>query len=262
MAGKSKAPGRPIGVTVTGMFGNTTAISGMMGQMSTAPVAPAAILWDMDGTLLDSEPIWDIAVEEFTLRHGITMSPALRESTLGNSLPDAIGKVHDAADLAPGDRDLAGDSRWIIDRVKVLFGEGLPWRPGAAEILDLLVDLEIPSVLVTNTIRELTEVALDTLGRHRFTATVCSDEVAAGKPQPFPYLRAAELAGRHPGECLAVEDSPTGTVAATTAGCPTLVIPSAVPIPKGALRSFRTTLTGITFDDLVTAWTGEHQHIH
>ncbi|MBD0021391.1 HAD-IA family hydrolase [Gordonia pseudamarae] len=230
--------------------------------MSTAPVAPAAVLWDMDGTLLDSEPIWDIAVEKFTLRHGITMSAALRESTLGNSLPDAITKVHDAADVAPGDRDLAGDSRWIIDQVAILFGDGLPWRPGAEQVLDLLVHRGIPSVLVTNTIRELTDIALDTLGRHRFAATVCSDEVVAGKPQPYLYVRAAELVGQHPGACLAVEDSPTGTLAATTAGCPTLVVPSAVPVPKGSLRSFRTSLAGISFDDLVAAWTGEHGHIH
>jgi len=79
-----------------------------MGAMSTAPLAPAAVLWDMDGTLLDSEPIWDIAVEQFTLRHRILLTPALRESTLGNSLPDAITKVHDAAEVPTRDRDMAG----------------------------------------------------------------------------------------------------------------------------------------------------------
>ena len=230
--------------------------------MSTAPLATAAVLWDMDGTLLDSEPIWDIAVEQFTLRHRILLTPALRESTLGNSLPDAITKVHDAAEVPTRDRDMAGDSRWVIDHVAELFAQGLPWRPGAADALDMLLDVGVPSVLVTNTIRELTDVALDTLGRHRFAATICADEVVAGKPQPYVYLRAAELAGRRPGECLAVEDSPTGTIAATSAGCPTLVVPSAVPVPKGSLRSFRATLAGLTFGDLVGAWTGEHQHIH
>ncbi|WP_262365363.1 HAD family phosphatase [Gordonia sp. OPL2] len=224
-----------------------------------APHAPAAVLWDMDGTLLDSEPIWDIAMADFAVRHGIVMSPELRESTLGNSLPDAMRKVYDAADVASADRDRSGDERWLLDHVAELFGAGLPWRPGAADVLDLVAAAGLPTVLVTNTVRELTEVALDTLGRHRFTATICGDEVPAGKPAPDLYLRAAEMVGVRPGACLAVEDSPTGTVAATAAGCPTLVVPSAAPVPRGSLRSFRDTLVGVTIDDLTDAWTGEHR---
>lgn len=162
------------------------------------PTGPHAVLWDMDGTLLDSEPIWDIAMERFALRNGIVMSPALRESTLGNSLPDAMGKIYAAADVAVSDRDVPGDSRWLLDTVAVLFQEDLPWRPGATEALDLVRDAGIPMALVTNTVRELTEVALDTIGRHRFAVTVCGDEVQRGKPAPDPYLRAAELLGVGP----------------------------------------------------------------
>ena len=138
----------------------------------------------MDGTLLDSEPIWDIAVEQFTLRHRILLTPALRESTLGNSLPDAITKVHDAAEAPRGIGTWPGQP--LGDRpCRRTLRTGLPWRPGAADALDMLLDVGVPSVLVTNTIRELTDVALDTLGRHRFAATICADEVVAGKPQPY-----------------------------------------------------------------------------
>ncbi|MET9199067.1 MULTISPECIES: HAD family hydrolase [unclassified Gordonia (in: high G+C Gram-positive bacteria)] len=220
------------------------------------PTGPHAVLWDMDGTLLDSEPIWDIAMERFALRNGIVMSPALRESTLGNSLPDAMGKIYAAADVAVSDRDVPGDSRWLLDTVAVLFQEDLPWRPGATEALDLVRDAGIPMALVTNTVRELTEVALDTIGRHRFAVTVCGDEVQRGKPAPDPYLRAAELLGRRPDQCLAVEDSPAGTDAATTAGCPTLVVPSAAPVPDGALRRFRESLVGLSGHDLTDAFHG------
>ncbi len=156
---------------------------------------PAAVLWDMDGTLLDSEPIWDVAMAELAARHGIVMSPELRESTLGNSLADALAKVHDAAGLSAAERDPDADGRWTLDRVAELFADDLPWRPGAAEALDLVAGAGIPMVLVTNTVRELTEVALETIGRGRFTTTVCGDEVAVGKPAPDPYLRAAELLG-------------------------------------------------------------------
>ncbi|TYQ10395.1 UNVERIFIED_ORG: HAD superfamily hydrolase (TIGR01509 family) [Gordonia westfalica J30] len=217
---------------------------------------PAAVLWDMDGTLLDSEPIWDIAMADLATRHGIVMTRELRESTLGNSLPDALAKVHDAAGLSADERDPDADGRWTLDRVNELFAEDLPWRPGAREALDLVADAGIPMVLVTNTVRELTEVALETIGRHRFAATVCGDEVAVGKPAPDPYVRAAELLGFSTAECLAVEDSPTGAQAASTAGCPTLVVESAAPVERGPLRAFRRSLVGLGLDDVTEAWTG------
>lgn len=217
---------------------------------------PAAVLWDMDGTLLDSEPIWEIAMTGLAARHGMAMTPQLRESTLGNSLPDALAKLHDAAGIPPEDRDPDADGRWTLDRVTELFDEGLPWRPGALEALDLVAGAGIPMALVTNTVREAAEVALETIGRHRFATTVCGDEVAVGKPAPDPYLRAAELLGFSTAQCLAVEDSPTGAAAATAAGCPTLVVPSAAVVPTGALRTFRTSLVDLARDDLASAWAG------
>ncbi|MDL9935892.1 HAD family phosphatase [Gordonia sp. ABSL1-1] len=218
---------------------------------------PAAVFWDMDGTLLDSEPIWDIAMSDFAVRHGIVMSPALREQTLGSALLDAMDVVYHAAEIALPDRDVSGDARWLLDHVGELFDVGLPWRPGAPEALDLLATASIPLVLVTNTVRELTEVALQTIGADRFVATVCGDEVSAGKPAPDPYLRAAAIVGQHPAACLAVEDSPTGAAAATAAGCPTLVVPSAAPVAPGALRRFRPTLAGLGLADFADAWTGQ-----
>ncbi|NDK89365.1 HAD family phosphatase [Gordonia desulfuricans] len=211
---------------------------------------PAAVLWDMDGTLLDSERLWDIAVGELCDRNGFTMSPELREATLGNSMHDALTKVFDAAGLAPADRDHAGAERWLLDRVAELFAEDLPWRPGAQEALALIADAGVPMALVTNTVRELTDFALETLGRDVFAATVCGDEVSTAKPHPEPYLRAAALLGVDPRDCRAVEDSPTGTIAATGAGCATLVVPSTVPIPPGPLREFRESLVGLTLGEL------------
>ena len=85
--------------------------------------------------------------------------------------------------------------------------------------------------LVTNTHRALTDKALNSIGRHYFSATVCGDEVPSGKPAPDPYLRAAALLGLAPEQCLAVEDSVTGTAAAERAGCPVLVVPNDVEVP-------------------------------
>lgn len=204
----------------------------------------------MDGTLLDSERLWDVAVAELATRHGFVMTSQLRESTLGNSMNDALDKVYDAAGLAIADRRYGADERWLLDRVAELFAQDLPWRAGAAAALEMIAAAGYPMALVTNTVRELTELTLDTLGRHFFTATVCGDEVAAGKPAPDPYLRAAELLDLDPAQCRAVEDSPTGTISATAAGCHTLVVPSTVDVPAGPRREFRTTLAGLTLADL------------
>jgi beta-phosphoglucomutase-like phosphatase (HAD superfamily) len=113
---------------------------------------------------------------------------------------------------------------------------------------------------VTNTERELTDQALITIGRHRFSATVCGDEVAHGKPDPEPYRTAARLLGVDPAACLAIEDSPTGAEAASSAGCAVLVIPSEAAVPSGPRRTLRNSLVGVTLDDLAAAFNGTLEH--
>lgn len=223
----------------------------------TADLLPAAVLWDMDGTLLDTEPLWDVAMIELAGRHGVELTDELRAATLGNSSHDAIGKVLAAARIPHADRDVDGEHDWIHERVAELFAAGLEWCPGAPAALDLVGDAGIPLALVTNTIRELTAVALKTIGAERFTATVCGDEVAAAKPAPDPYLRAARLLGVDPRDCVVVEDSPTGARAGHDAGCATIVVGvEAAPdgrIPRLSRQSRRTDLTGLTMTDLSAA---------
>lgn len=88
---------------------------------------------------------------------------------------------------------MAADGRWLLDRTAAVFRDGLPWCPGAREALATVRASGLPTALVTSTYRELTEVALDTIGREFFDVVVCGDEVPATKPDPAPYLRAAEL---------------------------------------------------------------------
>lgn len=211
---------------------------------------PEAVLWDMDGTLLDTEPIWDEAMDALAARHGVPMTPQLRRATLGNNSVDALTKVYDAARLPESGRDFDADEAWMVAMVVELFARELPWRPGAVALLDLVAAAEIPMVLVTNTMREVADIAIETIGAHRFVATVCGDEVAVGKPAPDIYLRAAEIVGAAPGDCLAIEDSPTGAAAAHAAGVPNLVVPSQIPVAAASKRVFRQTLAGLTVDDL------------
>lgn len=207
----------------------------------------------MDGTLLDTEPLWTVAMERFAEKLGITLTPELRSATMGNSSIDALTKVYEAARVPESGRDVDGDEAWMVQQVLEMFAEGLRWRPGALAALDLIAQAEIPMVLVTNTIREVTDTMLDTLGRDRFVATVCGDEVAAGKPEPHIYRRAAQLVGRPIGECLAVEDSPVGAAATHAAGVRAIIVPSAVPVRARPTFTFRESLEGLTLDDLADA---------
>jgi HAD superfamily hydrolase (TIGR01509 family) len=102
--------------------------------------------------------------------------------------------------------------------------------PGAAELLAALRAEGVPTALVTNTEREMVDVALQTLGAANFDTVVCGDEVAFAKPHAEPYLAAARALGVQPGRCVAIEDSPTGLASARAAGCVLLAIPNHVPL--------------------------------
>ncbi|MFI6166739.1 HAD family hydrolase [Nocardia sp. NPDC051052] len=213
----------------------------------------AAVLWDMDGTLLDSEKLWDVAVRELAREHGHEMTDELRHALIGASGPDALRMVFTGLGIEPTTAALRAAGEFLERRVTELMAGPIPWRPGAEEALAMVRAAGLPSALVTNTKRSLTEFGLNTLGRDYFDASVCGDEVARGKPAPDVYLRAAELLGVEPRDCVAVEDSPTGTRAAEAAGCAVIVIPCEIPVPDGTGRSFRDTLVGLTVDDLEQA---------
>jgi beta-phosphoglucomutase-like phosphatase (HAD superfamily) len=121
-------------------------------------------------------------------------------------------------------------------------------------LLEALAAERIPMAMVTNTRRFLTDRALDTIGRHYFSATVCGDEVPNGKPAPDPYELAAKLLGLSPAECLAIEDSVAGTASAERAGCPVLVVPNDVDVPRGRRRRHVASLVGIDVPELLATY--------
>lgn len=204
-----------------------------------------AVLWDMDGTLVDSEKLWDIAMHALYERLGGVLTPEVRATTVGGSSENVMRIVYADLGLEPDPAAMAATADWLHDHTGELFAAGLPWCPGARELLDELAGADVPMALVTNTRRTLTEQALNSIGRHYFSVTVCGDEVAAGKPAPDSYRRAAELLGLEPSHCLAVEDSPTGTAAAEAAGCPVVVVPNEVPVAPSPRRRHLESLTEV-----------------
>jgi HAD superfamily hydrolase (TIGR01509 family) len=209
-----------------------------------------AVLWDMDGTLVDSEKLWDVSMNALCARLGGVLTPEVREATVGGSSDRVMQAVYADLGLEPDPAAMAESADWLHDYTGELFEAGLPWLPGAQELLGRLVAAGVPLALVTNTRRELTERALNSIGRHYFSVTVCGDEVVHPKPAPDPYQRAAELLGFDPSQCLAIEDSVTGTAAAEAAGCPVLVVPNDVDVPDGPRRRHVNSLSELDVDDL------------
>ncbi|MEU4320331.1 HAD family phosphatase [Nocardia fluminea] len=214
---------------------------------------PAAVLWDMDGTLLDSEKLWDIAVRELAREHGRELTDEVRHALIGASGPNALRMLFDGIGVVPSPQAIAEAGEFLERRVTELMLGPIPWRPGAKDALAMVRAAGMKSALVTNTKRSLTEYGLDTLGRDFFDTSVCGDEVAHGKPDPAIYRRAAQLLGVDPGDCVAIEDSPTGSLAAQGSGCGLIVIPCEIAVPEAPGRLFRESLIGLSVDDLGAA---------
>ena len=209
-----------------------------------------AVLFDMDGTLVDSEKLWDISLAALYERHGGRISAETRTALVGSSAENTMRTVFADLGLDPDPAAMAAESRWLHDYTAELFDGGLPWCDGARELLEALAAERVSMALVTNTQRFLTDRALNSIGRHYFSVSVCGDEVPHGKPAPDVYRRAAALLGLHPDACLAVEDSVTGTAAAEGAGCPVLVVPNDVAVPGGPRRQHVSSLVGVGIADL------------
>jgi HAD superfamily hydrolase (TIGR01509 family) len=206
-----------------------------------------AVLFDMDGTLLDSEKLWTVSLNELAARLGGSISPATRAAMVGTNVAETIAMLHEELDLAG---DLAASAGWLLDRTMQLYREGIPWLPGARTLVSAVRDAALATALVTSTPRSLVNVALKTIGAEQIDAVVTGDEVTHHKPHPESYLRAAELLRVPVRNCLAVEDSPAGIASAEAAGCPVLAVPLELPVPPGPRRVVLPSLAGLTVADL------------
>jgi HAD superfamily hydrolase (TIGR01509 family) len=189
------------------------------------------VLLDMDGLLVDTEPLWTVSETELAARYGRPFTPAMKHAMVGHGIDTAVPLM---LSMLGVDEDPAEAARFLLERTVELFRTpGLvERRPGAPELLARLAAAEVPTALVSSSFRSLMDPVLDTLGHEFFAVTVAGDEVARRKPFPDPYLMAAVALGVEPARCVVLEDSTTGALAGLRAGCVTILVPSMPDLPS------------------------------
>jgi HAD superfamily hydrolase (TIGR01509 family) len=204
------------------------------------------VLFDMDGLLVDSEPLWFEVESSVMARLGGSWGERDQAALVGGSLDKSLDYLLAKA-TRPASRHTVG--RWMVDgMVELLSSREVPVMPGARQLLAEVAAAGVPYGLVTSSERPVMEAVLDRLNV-TFPVTVCGDDVSHSKPDPEPYLLAAAKLGAGPGSCVAIEDSPNGVAAAEAAGCITVAVPSIVPIGPAPGRTVAGSLT-----ELSLAW--------
>ncbi len=215
--------------------------SGVVGEL------PAAVLWDLDGTLVDTEHYWWEAEQELVASYGGQWTDADAREQVGSALLVSAAAIRTKAglpltDLQIVDALLVGVTR----RVR----EHLPFRAGVPELLTELRSLRVPMALVTMSWSSLADAVLEALPADMFDVVVTGDQVTNGKPHPEPYLTAAARLAVPIDRCLAIEDSMNGMHSAYAAGARTIVVPNVVdpqPLPGVVVVP---TLEGMRVTDL------------
>ena len=202
----------------------------------------AAVLFDMDGLLVDSEPVWSVAEAEVMTWLGGPWDLDVKARCIGRRVDEACQVLVDVAGSAVPSAEVADR---LVARRCALFRESLPVLPGAAELVDAVRAAGVPTALVSSSYRALVDAALESFGAHRFDVTVAGDEVARSKPDPEPYLRAAALLGVDPAGCVAIEDTLAGALSAEAAGCAVVVVPNVVAVPPAPGRTIVPSLAGL-----------------
>ncbi|HLL62336.1 MAG TPA: HAD family phosphatase [Propionibacteriaceae bacterium] len=203
--------------------------------MSDTTASLAAALWDFDGTLADTEPIWIEGEFELVGQLGGSWSVEHAHQLVGNSLLDSGAYILNTI----GRPDLTPEwvVNWLINYVVDRVTNGpMPWRPGAFELLTGLRAAGVPCALVSASYRILLDAALARLPQDTFQVSVAGDEVTNGKPHPEPYERACHALGVDARHCVVLEDSETGARAGNAAGAVVVAIPNKVAVSAAPRR--------------------------
>jgi HAD superfamily hydrolase (TIGR01509 family) len=183
-----------------------------------------AVVFDLDGLLLDTEQLWDEVREQLARERGGRWSERAQADMMGMSSPEWSRYMHDVVGLAESPDEIAEE---VVERMAARYRERLPLLPGAREAVERLA-ARWPLGLASSSNRPLIDLALEAAGIAQFfRATVSSEEVAHGKPDPDVYLETCRRLGVEPARAAAIEDSGNGIRSARAAGMKVVLIPNA-----------------------------------
>lgn len=200
---------------------------------------PEAILWDMDGTIVDSEDYWINAEIELVELFGGTWTHQDGIELVGNGLPNTAAKLQKHGVKLSIDEIIQALTNRVLEQLEVV----VPWRPGAVELLHQFQLAGIPQVLVTMSIERMARAVLELIPGLPLSDVVAGDNVINSKPDPEAYVLAADKLGVDINKCVAFEDSPSGCNSAYSSG--------AVTIGVTHLVSLESIATDVTLDTLV-----------
>jgi beta-phosphoglucomutase-like phosphatase (HAD superfamily) len=217
---------------------------------STPELRPSAVLWDMDGTILDSEPYWVAAEIELVERFGGHWTHEDGLTLVGQGL------VHSAVVLQRAGVDLTVDEivNSLTDRVITLLDDAVPWRPGAVGMMTAIAEAGIPQALVTMSIDRMARLVAREIPGQPLSIIVAGDHVANPKPDPEAYVLAADRLGVDIHHCLAFEDSNAGIQSAVRSGAVTIGLPNLIDISDSPADEFWESLAERSLPDLISAF--------
>ncbi len=212
-----------------------------------------AVLFDMDGTLVDTEPLWLTCETELTGRYGYKWSESDQAHCLGGPL-DRVGKYMSELTNSMNPEFFTNT---LIDLMAEKLHKGAPLMAGAQELIELFLSINLPLALVSASPRILVDAVLENLPAHEFEISISSDDVKNVKPHPEGYLRAAQKLGVPIENCLILEDSLTGVTAALESSACVVAVPHLVEIKEGPRLAVTNSLADLSLpvlQDLAKRW--------
>ena len=206
-----------------------------------------AVLFDMDGTIIDSEPYWMASEQALAAEHNGTWTANDGLDIIGMDLDESSKLFKDRANIPLEPEEIKNR---LTNDVQSKLARAVPWRPGAKELLLELRKRNVKTALVTMALHRMAQQVVDAIPFDAFDVIVAGDDVTRGKPHPEAYEKAAALLGFHPSKCIAFEDSVTGLTSAEAAGTYAIGIPNIIEIPQKPDRVLWPTLEGVTFKQL------------
>ncbi|MDD6373332.1 MAG: HAD family hydrolase [Bifidobacteriaceae bacterium] len=208
------------------MTNNTLSLNSSVVVAGPGVHMPAAVFWDMDGTLINSEVYWAAGEQYVIEKHGGTFSTDVPLRARGQSTPKLLEILQEYIPEHIDSEVLRSEIiGYVIDRER----EKPCWATGAVELLGKLAEAGVPNVIVSASPRAMVSNMVEQAPEGSFVGYVCGEDGLAPKPSPAPYLRAAEIVGADPADCLVFEDSPVGLESGGAAGCTVVAITGFTP---------------------------------